>query len=374
MRIGIDYRMAGTQNGGIGRYVLELFKNLLRVDKNNEYYFFYNDYRFIEPLKIKIEGFKINFIETNIQHYSLLEQVKFPFILGKYNLDLVHFPNFNAPIFYKRPFVVTVHDLIHHKLGGVKKTNLLHFSAYKTVIKQAILRARKIITVSNASKADILQEYPQTAEKIRVVYEAASSFLKPSPRQVADFKSKFYLDKPYFLFVGVLQRNKNLELLCRAFDLFLEDFRLNFDLVIAGKADPHYPEIKNQCLKIKNRNRLVFTGSLEEDDLSAAYAGAYAFVSASKFEGFGLPGLEAISFGLPLAVSNIPVFNEIYENGAIYFNPESSRDIAQCLSLLAQDRLYYMQLKQKAIARAKVFSWEKCAAETLEVYKSHLQQ
>ena len=117
---------------------------------------------------------------------------------------------------------------------------------------------------------------------------------------------------------------------------------------------------------------LVFTGELDDDDLKAAYGGAYAFVSASLLEGFGLPGLEAMRFGLPLAVSNISVFNEIYGNGAIYFDPEKPESIAQCLNLLAQDRLYYMQVKKKALEWSKIFSWEKCAKETLEIYNNFL--
>ena len=113
-------------------------------------------------------------------------------------------------------------------------------------------------------------------------------------------------------------------------------------------------------------------GPVDDEDLSAFYQGAYAFISASLFEGFGLPGVEAMGFGLPLAVSNIPVFNEVYENGAIYFDPHNPENIAQCLNLLAQDRLYYMQIRAKALQRAKVFSWEKCAREALEIYNQIL--
>src|SRR3989344_782496 len=134
MRIGIDFRMAGTKHGGIGRYVLGLVNNLLAIDKENEYYLFYNDDDQLESLRIKDKGLKIKPVKTGIRHYSLKEQLWFPRILNRYNLDVVHFPNFNAPIFYRRPFVVTIHDLIHHRLGGVKKSNFLHFRAYKKII------------------------------------------------------------------------------------------------------------------------------------------------------------------------------------------------------------------------------------------------
>lgn len=369
MKIGIDMRMAGTQHGGIGRYVLELAKHLLDVDDKNEYYLFFNRENSDVVLNLKSKIKNLKSVEVNIRHYSIMEQIKLPLILNKYDLDLMHFPNFNVPLFYNKPFVVTVHDLIHHRIGGVKKTNFAHFAAYKKVIKHAVLSAKKIITVSEASKADLQKEFGILPGQVRVIYEGISLQAVVTPKQVADFKTKFQINKPYFLFVGVMQRNKNLPGLCQGFDYFLEKYKLDFDLVIVGKKDAHYPEIKNQCLAIKHHQNLVFTGELPDSDLQAAYRGAYAYVSASRFEGFGLPGVEAMGYGLPLAVSNIPVFNEIYENGSIYFEPQKPESIAQCLNLLAQDRLYYMQVKKKALERSKLFSWEKCANETLGVYQ-----
>ncbi len=370
MRIGLDLRMAGKQHGGIGRYALELASQLLKIDYLNEYYLFFNHDQQIETLKIKDNKSIIKTVKTDIPHYSLKEQISLPRILNKYNLDLAHFPNFNAPLMYKRPFVVTIHDLIHHKIGGIKKTNIAHFLAYKKVMNNAAFKSKKIITVSKASKKDILNEYKIPENKISVVYEGSNLKTKVTESQKIETMKKFFLNKNFFLFVGVMQRNKNLPLLCRGFEMFLKKFNHDFDLVIAGRKDPHYPEIKEQCMAIARKGRLVFTGPLDDEDLSALYASAYAFVSASLYEGFGLPGLEAMGFGLPLAVSNIPAFNEIYEDGAIYFDPKNPQTIAECLNLLAQDRQYYLQIKQKALNRTKQFSWENCAKQTLEVYNS----
>ena len=167
MRIGIDFRMAGIKHGGIGRYVLELISHLLKIDRDNEFYIFYNDDSLPEGFNPEYLAShstgsgqaRIKMIKTNIRHYTLAEQIRFPLILNKYSLDLVHFPNFNVPIFYKKPFVATIHDLIHHRLGGVKKGNLLSFAAYKQVIKIAAQQARQITTVSKASKMDIVLSF-----------------------------------------------------------------------------------------------------------------------------------------------------------------------------------------------------------------------
>src|SRR3989344_1710358 len=173
MRIGIDFRMAGIKHGGIGRYVLELISHFLKIDRDNEFYIFYNDDSLPEGFNPEYLAShstgsgqaRIKMIKTNIRHYTLAEQIRFPLILNKYSLDLVHFPNFNVPIFYKKPFVATIHDLIHHRLGGVKKTNFLHYWAYKKVIELAVEKAAKIITVSKASKDDIVSEFGIPEEK-----------------------------------------------------------------------------------------------------------------------------------------------------------------------------------------------------------------
>lgn len=367
MRIGIDFRMAGVQNGGLGRYVLELTKAILKSDSTNEYFLFCREPEAAGPFTSLPN---VRLIKADFRHYSFSEQIFFPRLLNRFALDLVHFPNFNVPIAYKRPFVVTIHDLIHHKIGGVKKTNLLHFWAYKEVISRAARAAKAVITVSQQSKKDIQKELSIPAEKISVIYEGVSLLSNVADKEISRAKARYFLDKPYFIFVGVLQRNKNLPALVEGFALFQQKYGQPFHLVIAGKSDPHYPEIKARCLLSPSANDLVFTGSISDDDLKALYAGARAFVSASVLEGFGLPGLEAAAFGVPLAVSNLPVFNEIYEDAAIYFDPGSVEEISQCLKLLAFDEKFHGQVSRSALKRASFFSWEKCAKETLEVYKS----
>src|SRR6185295_12462126 len=109
---------------------------------------------------------------------------------------------------------------------------------------------------------------------------------------------------------------------------------------------------------------LVFTGPVDEWELKSLYKGAYAYVSASLHEGFGLPGVEALSFGLPLLTSNTKVFNEIYDNAAIYFDPLSPEDIAEKMNILVRDRLFYEQFQRKSFERSLMFSWDKAVDET----------
>jgi glycosyltransferase involved in cell wall biosynthesis len=372
-RIGIDGRMMGNINGGIGRYVFELTRHILEKDSENEYFLFYNERNSNEKDINFFSSYKnLTLIKTKYRHYSFLEQLSFPRLLKKYNLDLVHFPNFNVPVFYKGKFVVTIHDVVHHKISGAKKSRLLHFAAYKKVINFAAKNSQKIITVSRSSAEDISSYFKVPGEKVSVIYEGSSLDPQVSESDAKKVLDKYLINKPYFLFVGVLERKKNIIGLTRGFDLFIKNFGLDMDLVIVGKADKHYPEIRHHAMDIKNKNRLVFTGFAGDNDLRALYKGAYAFVSASLHEGYGLPGVEAMNFGLPLVVSNTSVFNEIYDNAAIYFDPLDVNDIAQKMNLVVQDKLYYEKIREASLKRALIFDWDKAAKETLEVYNQSL--
>ena len=372
MRIGLDIRMYGTAHGGIGRYCQELFLRILGADKENQYFLFYNKSLREEDFKILQSHGNATMVLANFRHYSFGEQASFLKQLNKYNLDLVHFPNFNVPIFYKKPYVVTIHDMVHHKIGGAKKSHLLHFLAYKKVIALAAKNSKKIITVSEYSKKDIVNFLQTDPEKIKVIYEGVSLNNEVDNAAVNEVKKRYLLTNPYFLFVGVMERKKNLVNLTRGFDFFLQKYKAKMDLVIVGKIDKHYPEIKHKALDIKNSSHLVFTDYVENGELAALYKGAYAFASASLHEGFGLPGVEALSFGLPLLVSNIDVFNEIYDNAGVYFNPLDPSDIGEKMNLLVRDGQFYGQLQKKSFERSQLFDWNKTAKQTIEVYQSCL--
>jgi glycosyltransferase involved in cell wall biosynthesis len=236
-------------------------------------------------------------------------------------------------------------------------------------MKHALEASGAVIVPSESARHEVLSYFPAAENKISTIHEGVS--LEPqSEERIASVKRQFLLTRPYFLFVGTLERKKNIVGLANGFDTLIEKYNLNVDLVFAGKVDMHYPEEKHLALAIKHSNRLVFTGYVEDEDLSALYQGAHAYVNASLNEGFGLPGVEAMHFGIPLAVSNTPVFNEIYDNAAVYFDAHDPDDIAEKLRLLAQDRQFYEQLQERAAKRAWFFDWQLAAKETLAVLKS----
>src|SRR5688572_7711978 len=150
MRIGFDFRMGGSINAGIGRYSFELITHLLDLETPDQYIVFYNADNVEEQDLAVLEEKGAELVPTSTRHYSWQEQLFLPKILYKHGLDLMHFPNFNVPLRYKGDYVVTIHDMVHHKISGHKKGRKWKFYAYKYIIQKAAERAKRIITITEA--------------------------------------------------------------------------------------------------------------------------------------------------------------------------------------------------------------------------------
>lgn len=371
--------MGGSMNAGIGRYSFELLKNLLEeiqkagLKEIYQFVVFYHETN-NDPVDVKqLEALGAELIPANYRHYSWAEQWQFPRLLAKHQLDLMHFPNFNVPLLYRGPYVVTIHDVVHHKVSGHKRSRYHQFLAYKYIINKAVARAEKVITVTEAAKQEIIELLQVPAEKIVVTYEAPTR----NPNEVADFdklSQQFLLHRPYLLFVGTLERKKNLVNLAKGFDKLLTQHKYDLDLVIVGRVDNHYPEIKDQMLSIKHKDNLVFTGFVSDAEQAAFYQNAFAFITASLHEGFGLPGLEAMEYGVPVLAANTAVFNEVYDNAAIYFDGTNPDDIADKIKLLVTDQPFYESMQQKSLDRTAHFDWKKTARQTFRIYNQILSK
>ncbi|OGE79775.1 MAG: hypothetical protein A2660_00675 [Candidatus Doudnabacteria bacterium RIFCSPHIGHO2_01_FULL_45_18] len=366
MRIGIDLRMIGG-GSGIDRYLTELTHEVLKLDKTNQFVLFFRDANKSAPFQAY--GHKI--VVADIAHYSLAEQLRLPRILNKENLDLVHFPHFNVPIFYRKPFVLTIHDLTHTLFPGKKMSRIFHRLAYHLVFNSAILHARKIIAVSESTKKQILERFGIDSDKITVIYEGFSQVYKMMDKQeaFAAVSQKFGITKPYLLYVGVWRRYKNLPMLAQAFDKLIAK-GLDLQFVIAGQPDDFYPEIKDQIFAIKNSSKIKAVGKVTDEDLKLLYNGANLFVLPSLMEGFGLTALEAAGCGVPVACSDIATLREIMGQGAEYFDPESLGNMVDVLYNLLTDPKQLEELANLGLSRSKHFSWSDAAEKTLNLYQA----
>ncbi len=357
-RIGIDCRMLSW--GGIGRYTKNLIKNLAKLDQEREYilFLFKEDFNKLKNLP---KNFKKR--EINIYPYSWAEQIIFPLILYKENLDLVHFTHFSLPIFYRRKFIVTIHDLTHLKYPG-KKLTFFKKIAYNLVLLNATKKAEKIIAVSFATRSDLIKLLKIDPNKITVIYEGVEEHFKPLKIE----------KKPFLLYVGVFREHKNLKRLIKAFKIVTEKIP-DLKLVIAGKKDKvYFPEIEKEVENLNLRRNVIFLGFVRESKLPYLYNRATLFVFPSLYEGFGLPPLEAMACGTPVICSNTSSLPEICEDAALFFDPLNEKELAKKILMLISDEKFRQELIKKGFKRVEKFSWRKCAKETLNLYQKCLKR
>ncbi|MBI4097976.1 MAG: glycosyltransferase family 4 protein [Candidatus Levybacteria bacterium] len=381
MTIGIDARL--WDQGGVGRYIRNLVLNLVQIDEKNEYVLFVRseDERDVrnQISELKIENLKLKIVHANISWHSFSEQLNFPRIIAKEKVDLMHFPYFNVPIFYKKPYIITIHDLIyHHFVSGQASTLPLwlygfKMLSYRYTIKTALNRAKKIIAVSQFTKRDILNTLGVKTEKIEVIYEAADDF---SARGGSSFGRKLESDKldfgNYFLYVGNIYPHKNAELLIKAFRILSkEDSKLR--LVFVGKEDYFYAKLKKQLKGFEKNGSVIFLNNVSDQKLASLYRSAICLVRPSLMEGFSLPPIEAAANGCLVLASDIPVHREVFGDSIVYFDQYSLDDILskmkKIMSLSEKDK---KSLIEKQLNKIQSYSWNSTAQQTLKVYESSL--
>ncbi|MBI4096246.1 MAG: glycosyltransferase family 4 protein [Candidatus Levybacteria bacterium] len=395
MRIGIDCRL--WDETGIGRYTRNLVLNLQEIDKKNEYVLFIlsKDYENIKKnWKLEIARFAARrgnwkLRPADVRWHTLEEQLKFPQILNRENLDLMHFPYQSVPVFYNLPFVITIHDLIINHFPSGQASTLpfpiynLKLLGYKFVMSRAARKAKKIIAVSNATKEEIVDHLGVSSNKVIVTHEGASE-LKNWKLEIGNWKLKNFSAEKFFLYVGNAYPHKNLERLLEAFYFFchpesISGSQLNRDsdlrqndtkLVLVGKEDYFYKRLKKKVASMNLSEKVIFLQNVSDGELADLYKNALALIMPSLMEGFGLPALEAMVNKCLVLASDIPALKEVCGDSAIYFNPYDVKNIAQKIrEVCFNDLNHQSRKKEEGLERAKLFSWRKMAKQTLSVYE-----
>lgn len=384
MRIGIDARFyGGEQSKGLGRYTQKLIEQLAQEDTENEYIIFLQE-----------DGFKNwnnpnkNFIPVLAPYrwYTLAEQIYMPRVIKKAQVDIMHFPHFNVPLLYRKPFIVTIHDLIILRFPTQRATTLgpllyaLKHAAGKLVMRHAAYSSEHIITVSEFSKKDIIDYYHIAPEKITVTYEAAESSEKIAVNdQSSEVLQKYAITKPYLLYVGNAYPHKNLEALLSVMALMKkmqqtqhESDTLPYQLVFVGKQDYFYERLVQQTQQMGLQDSVQFAGFVPDADLPSLYTNAFAYIFPSLYEGFGLPPLEAMHYGTPVLASTSSCLPEILGDAALYFNPKDISDILHAVETLSQNTDARTALIEKGYTQIQKYSWQKMMQHTREIYLHHL--
>jgi len=368
MRIGIDCRLYSSNFTGIGRYVHELVDWFIRLNneekRTHELVLFFNNPEFKDFVPPNLSVKKVL---VNAKHYSFAEQTRFLKILNKENCDIVHFPHFNIPIFYRKPYIVTIHDLTLSFFPGQKMTKWYHRLAYNWTIKNAVKKAKKVVAVSENTKNDVMEHLKIPEEKIKVIHNGVSDFFRllQEPAVTKKTLKKYKIEKQFLLYTGVWRNHKNLPNLIKAFNILKNQKNINLQLVITGKEDPHYPEIKEEIKKLNLENDIITPGLVSEEELLHIYNAALLYVFPSLYEGFGLPPLESMKCGTPVVASNTSCIPEVCgEDNAIFFDPYSPEKIADKIEYLYKDADLQAELVEKGYQHANKFTWERAARTT----------
>lgn len=360
MRVGIDARFVGTP-GGIGRYTEELIRHLGEIDSENEYVLFLRS-RGRPQMTTLINADRAKIVITDVLWYTLAEQLRMPAIIDRERLDLVHFPHWNVPLGVRTPFVLTIHDLIlfDHPSRRATTQDPLRYMAksfgHRIVIRNAVRRARKIISPSEYTKRRILERFHIAEEKIVVIPEGVRQLFAPvpSPQSLV----------PRVLYVGNAYPHKNLERLLAAF----ADVRKKIpdaELLIAGNDDYFF----KRTSKIGGEG-VRFIGGPSDEDLENLYASARLFVIPSLVEGFGLTPLEAMARGIPVAASRGGALPEVLGEAAMYFDPERTDEMARVIVEVMTDEGARRELVVRGSQQAARYSWRRAAILTRGVYQA----
>jgi glycosyltransferase involved in cell wall biosynthesis len=312
---------------------------------------------------------RFQFIRATAPIYSLGEQWQVARLAR--GADLLHCPHYNVPYFYRGRMVATIHDLTHLVDRDFVPNRLAYYYA-RIMLRAAAHHAHQVITVSEFSKRSICQALEVPENKVHVIsYGVPRRILKDGPVNMA-LVEKLEVSQPYILFVGLLKPHKNVQALLRAFALLPEQVRASHHLVIAGKLDTCYPALRQLSQELRLSDQVVFTGYVKDDELRALYEGAKVFVLPSLNEGYGLPVLEAMAYGVPVVVSNMSSLPEVAGDAGILVDPRDHQSIAKALESLLGDAEVRETLGERGRKRAHSFSAREFALKHLEVYRMAL--
>ena len=353
-------------SGGIGRYCYELSKCMYNLQQVSMKIVIREEDKLLFSF-VKTEDLIIVNGIKNSKSRNYYEQFVLPKKLNKeYPSAIIHYPDTMAPLFSKNKVIITVHDISFKAMNNVFT---LKAKLWKNIVtKLSLKKAYKIIAVTNFTKNEILKYYSNIPEsKIAVAHCGANDFSK-QPIDEGKISSDILKlkEEEYILTVSTISPRKNIDGLVKAFDLIKD--KVNCKLVIAGKNGWMYENVHMLVEKLKLENRVIFTGGINDDELGFLYKNAELFVYPSFYEGFGLPPLEAMSFGVPVAVSNKTSIPEVVNIPECFFDPYDINGMSIKIMDIISDEELKKTIIEKGYNRLSEFSWAKCAENVLNIY------
>ncbi len=382
MRIGIDARfLTHPQKGGFKTYTENLVTALACVDDRNQYILYLDR----EPEQSTRIPQQPNFAYKVLKQLPGIgmpwrEQVGISLQTSRDRIDLLHSPCLTAPLTHACPLVMTIHDTIWLFPQKYSRSDIfsLHWKLMQwyqiTIPRIASRHASAILTVSQLSKDDIVRHLGIDPAFIHVTHGAVSSTFQPvdDPGRAESLRTKYGLNTKYIFGIGSADPRKNIETLVNSYALLPESLRAEYHLAIMWTA-PVLAEAISKRIDDLGIGRFVhFLYQVPNEDLVFLYNEASLFVFPSLYEGFGLPVLEAMACGTPVVAANTSSIPEVAGDAALLVEARDAKGIAGAMERVLSDERLASGMVQKGLKRNSMFSWEKCARETIMVYNQTL--
>lgn len=375
MRIGVDCRTMlnpiSGERAGVGHYTYHLVKALLEVDRKNEYVLYF-DHRM--PAAVVDDFAAANVTVRRLPFFKYRKFLPFAYshlllaaFLSRDNLDVFHAPANVMPLSYNRPTVVTIHDLAIYKHPEWFPTQI---ASTRVLVPQTVKKAKAVITVSKATKKDLLDLFNVPSKKVTVVPEAADTTLLQLRDKAADVRKIYKLPKKFLFYVGTIEPRKNLTALIQAWQRLAHTRPAvvkDTALVIAGGLGYRGQEVLDLIGTLK-MPAIKALGYLPHNHKVKLMAEAEAFVFPTKYEGFGLPVLEAMQLGTPVISSNVSAIPEITGNTALLGSPDDVEALTENIRKVLTRPALAKKMSLDGKKQARQFSWKRAARETLVVY------
>ena len=368
----LDVRTAAPYFPGIGRYVTNLAFSLNASLAPGEQLTLLGDLAKTETCDESLSAAKVQTIPVSVSPFSAGQQWRIPNLLRRLPLSgpaLYHCPYYLFPYRTGMPTVLTFYDVI--PLRYPQTVSLQARVFFRIVATVALRAARHILTVSEATRSDLIRYFSVPPETISVTPLAADSRFRPQPSaEIVRVRAKYNLPDRFILYFGINKPHKNLSALIEAFSQLSASHTP--PLIIGGLWDRRYPQPRHKAAQLRMCESVRFLGPVDDADLPALYSAATIFVFPSLYEGFGLPVLEAMSCGTPVACANTSSLPEIAGDAARLFDPRTVVEMKEAMGALLEDDPLRADLSARGLERANLFSWQKTAAKTLRCYRDLL--
>lgn len=376
----LDARTAVPHFPGIGRYVSNLASALAPQLTAGEELTFLASPSTAGPPKTRTpasqteEAFQLpgKSIIAPAAPFDIRQQWRIPSLLKRLRADgtaLYHSPYYLMPYRTGLPTLLTFYDIIPLKFPKTVPARARLF--FRLAATLALRAADRVVTISDAARQDLTSYFRVPASRVTVTPLAAGARYRPQPSaEIARVRRQYNLPESFILYLGINKPHKNLPALI---DAYAQSASPHLPpLVIAGAWDNRYPQSKQHAARRELGDAVRFLGPVTERDLPALYTAATLFVFPSLYEGFGLPVLEAMACGTPVACSNTPSLKEVAGAAALYFDPFSVTEIRDAIIELSEDGRQRARRAEQGLARARRYSWQATAAATLRCYRELL--